>query len=205
MRLSGDVLAPLSAPSSELRSITLAWAKQRWSYGSGGTPEVVRNSDPNFGKDVLIGWQGVKHAISKANQPELRLIPHIPEIVHGAKLDLSEPAKLGRAHIKQAHFLSALVELDGETLTIGIVVHETASGQMFYDQFIIKDGAQKHAPPLGISGNGMPGELSDRSVLQPHGGGEAIVNPATGDGNVTMTKAIGMPPVIRIRLPGDEA
>ena len=60
LRLSGDVLAPLSAPSSELRSITLAWAKQRWSYGSGGTPEVVRNSDPNFGKDVLIGWQGVK-------------------------------------------------------------------------------------------------------------------------------------------------
>ena len=102
--------------------------------------------------------------------------------MQSARLDASEPDKLGRSHIRQAHFLSAQVRLDDEPLTVGVVVHERADGQMFYDQFIINGEGRKHAPPLGMSGNGMPGEFSGRSVLQPHGGGDQTVAQSADQG-----------------------
>mgnify|MGYP000509247778 CR=1 FL=1 len=180
--LRGDALVPLGADAVQLRVKTTTWAKKRWSRESGGAPEVVRNTDPFFDREVTISWQGVKHALSKANQPELRLIPHVAQILQSARLDASEPDKLGRSHIRQAHFLSAQVRLDDEPLTVGVVVHERADGQMFYDQFIINGEGRKHAPPLGMSGNGMPGEFSGRSVLQPHGGGDQTVAQSADQG-----------------------
>ena len=58
----------------------------------------------------------------------------------------------------------------------------------FYDQFLI---AQKDAPPLGVSGNGMPGEFSGRSVLQPFGGGDdTIPKPAGASKPARLKKSI---------------
>ena len=182
LRLRGDVVAAAGVTPLQLRVQTVEWAKQRWSEGSGGQAEVVRNTDPRFGKDVRIAWQGVKHAIAGANQPELRLIPHVAKIMQSAKYLRSEDDRANRAHIKKAHFFEANVVLDGERLLVGMVVHEKADGQMFYDQFIVsKARDQKDAPPHGTSGNGMPG-ISDRSVLQPSSGGGSIVGQGMDSG-----------------------
>ncbi|MCJ0764160.1 GNAT family N-acetyltransferase [Variovorax terrae] len=176
MPLQGDEVVPTSATPAQVREKVTAWAKQRWSEASGGAPEAVRNADPAFGKEVVITWQGAKHALAGANEPELRLVPHIPDILRAARFTRTEPAKPGAAvTVKQTHFLSTEVVLAGESLTVGIVVHEKANGQMFYDQFIVKNPAHKNAPPLGASGSASSGEFSDALGYQPSGGGSSIL------------------------------
>ncbi|MDR2991918.1 MAG: hypothetical protein LBU72_08365 [Burkholderiaceae bacterium] len=216
LELDGNTVAPYGLLAGELRDAITNWAKQRWSYESGGKPEMAYVADPMLGKDILIGWQGVKHAISNANEPELRLIPHIPEIVRCAKYQSSSPDKEGRPHIKRVHFLNTDVALDGESLRVGVVVQERDDGHLFYDQFLIKDGAGKSAPPPGISGATSSG-ISDASEHpQPTGGGKGSIGPPAVQSKGGLEKsatpylwpemgtdlpAIGMPPVIRVELP----
>jgi hypothetical protein len=178
LTLRGDTVAPLGVGVASLRTTVTDWAKNRWSENSGGKPEIVKNQNPSFGKDVLIGWQGVKHAIAGANQAELRLIPHIAQILQNAKFISSSADKAGRKDIVAAHRLSADVLLDGEQMTVGVVVRELASGRMFYDQFIIGDAH----PRAGTSEAASSG-VSDGLGVQPSGGGVAIVPDSANTGN----------------------
>ena len=49
------------------------------------------------------------------------------------------PDYKGRAHIISAQKYKAVVDLDGESLNIGIVTLKKHSGHEHYDHFIIKD------------------------------------------------------------------
>lgn len=91
-------------------------------------------------------WQGLKHAISNANDPELRLIAALPELLRVARLQQSLPDKAGRPDIVAAHRFVVKARLGDETLDVGIVVREHRDGHRFYDHFIVGN-----KNPTGIS------------------------------------------------------
>lgn len=119
------------------------------------------------GQLISLPWQGLKHATSNANDPELRLIPALPDLLQKATLQESVPDRAGRPDIVAAHRYTVQVILNGEPLNVGIVVREFSNGHRFYDHFIV--GNKK---PTGIS-------EATSGVNQKLG-----VQPAVGSGDI---------------------
>ncbi|MCL2656823.1 MAG: phage portal protein [Betaproteobacteria bacterium] len=90
----------------------------------------------NSGHSIKVTRQGVKHALSRANFPELKILPGLGQLLAHAEYKGSEPAKANKPHIVAAHKYSATVKVGDEKLSVGIVTLEKAGGHEHYDHFI---------------------------------------------------------------------
>lgn len=163
-------VAPESVTGKDLRERISAWAKAKWGDGKN---EDVKN--PKWGSDITITWQGIKHAISNANDPELRLIAGITELVGRASHVESHPDKRGRDDVKAVHTFSVKATLGDEALDVGIVVRELKDGHKFYDHFIIKSET-----PSGISGSASSVVSDGLGTPATDGVGESVSQPPAG-------------------------
>lgn len=113
-------------------------------------------------QEISLPWQGLKHAISNANDPELRLIPALPELLRAARLQESLPDKADRPDIVAAHRFVVKARLGDEVLDVGIVVREHRDGHRFYDHFII---GNKNPTGISEAATGENQQLGDQPAV----------------------------------------
>lgn len=155
-----EIAGPL--PPTELRKAVMAWSEQN----------LIGRSIPNSDTQALIDItrQGVKHGINGANEPELRLMAALAQLLQIATLDAVQHDSRGREHIKAIYRYRANAVLRGEALAVGIVVRESPDGHRYYDHFIL----QKKQTPAGQSGPREPlGNQPNAGVASPTGVPEA--------------------------------
>lgn len=118
--------------TKDLRKAAMQYARENFV----GKSYTNRDS----GHEIQVTWQGIKHATAGANAAELTIMAKLDELlIHAKKDGEAVPDYKGRAHIISAQKYQAVVDLDGESLNIGIVTLKKHSGHEHYDHFIIKD------------------------------------------------------------------
>ena len=118
--------------TKDLRKAAMQYARENFV----GKSYTNRDS----GHEIQVTWQGIKHATAGANAAELTIMAKLDELlIHAKKDGEAVPDYKGRAHIISAQKYKAVVDLDGESLNIGIVTLKKHSGHEHYDHFIIKD------------------------------------------------------------------
>lgn len=119
------------ATTKDLRKAAMAYAEQNL-IGKSFRNEVS-------GHSIKVTRQGIKHALSRANYPEITLVPALKQMLEKASYMGGEPDKAGRAHIFAAHKYRARVRVGGKVMNVGIVTHEKRDGHEHYDHFILRD------------------------------------------------------------------
>lgn len=119
------------ATTKDLRKAAMAYAEQNL-IGKSFRNEVS-------GHSIKVTRQGIKHALSRANYPEIALVPALKQMLEKASYMGGEPDKAGRAHIFAAHKYRARVRVGGKVMNVGIVTHEKRDGHEHYDHFILRD------------------------------------------------------------------
>ena len=118
--------------TKDLRKAAMQYARENF------VGKSYTNQDS--GHEIQVTWQGIKHATAGANAAELTIMAKLDELlIHAKKDGEALPDYKGRAHIISAQKYKAVVDLDGESLNIGIVTLKKHSGHEHYDHFIIKD------------------------------------------------------------------
>lgn len=126
--LTGNELG-VHGSTKELRKAAMAHAEQ-W------IGNTFKNA--NSGHTIMVTRQGLKHALSGANEMEVKLAAGLPQILTKSAYQGAHPPKPGTEHyIKSAHKYLAKVKIGDEVLNVGIVTHEKWSGHEHYDHYIV--------------------------------------------------------------------
>ena len=127
-----------------------------------GAYELDNKQKSNPLLDLLAAMGGLKHALSNANEIEVRLLAALGPLLERATLVETMPDRLGRPDVKSVQRYEAAVKVGDETLGVGVVVRELKDGHRFYDHFVLKDES-----PGGISEATSEGDqsLGDQPAL----------------------------------------
>jgi Large polyvalent protein-associated domain 3 len=131
--LTGNELG-VHASTKELRHAAMRFAEQHLigyeftNIDSGHTVKVTR--------------QGMKHSLSKKNNPEVRISVGLAQILTGATYVGSKPPtdKHVQRGIVAMHRYVANVRLGEEEFAVGVVTHERSGGHEHYDHAIVASG-----------------------------------------------------------------
>ncbi|MBI5682182.1 MAG: hypothetical protein HZC45_03290, partial [Deltaproteobacteria bacterium] len=93
---------------------------------------TVRNADKEM--NVIISWQGIKHALSGTiDENKILSVAVIPDMVRQAKWVTSEPDYRNRNTIKAIHKFEAPVNIKGIANRATLAIRETYDGSRYYD------------------------------------------------------------------------
>lgn len=124
-------------------------------------PKTVKVTDA--GEDVIVNWQGLKHAIAKApTATELQVIRDIPALLQNSKKTGFAEDLAARRNVKGFHYYEAAARIDGKLHKIKMVVREDLSGKRFYDH-TAEITALVNRESAGISGEHRGSQLPDGS------------------------------------------
>lgn len=178
---------PLSDWVSKLTSTGVRVAGNE--FGDGLSGKELRKAAMDFGRthfvdksfvnkktkdEITVPWQGVKHALSGATDPEIRVFYALPDLLEQASYVGKEAPKKSQPEISAVHRYATTAEVAGEALDIGLVVFEDKNGHRFYDHFVIKK-----TTPAGTSGAASL-RAQEKLGSQPAAGvDESVANPST--------------------------
>lgn len=134
------------------------------------------------GDEVLINWQGIKHAANNADRRALAVLPSMDRLLETSDLVSSEPDSAGRADIRAVHRYASRADIDGAPADVMIFVREHRDGRRFYDHAVLNEGG-----PSGTSGDAS---ASRSWSHQPAEGPSQRIGPAGPDAK---TSDVGQP------------
>jgi hypothetical protein len=104
----------------------------------------------NSGHTIKVTRQGMKHSLSRKNNPEIRLSVGLPRMLTQARYAGSKAPteKHARRGVVAMHRYIATAHMGVEKFEVGIVTHEKSDGHEHYDHAIVASGA-KGAERLG--------------------------------------------------------
>lgn len=136
---SGNVFSPIAIignelgewkTTEELRNKARAYAKENLAGHS------FTNNDTGY--EISVSMSGIRHTTNGAQEPLLKTIPALPEIIKVAKFSHEEPDKHKDPNIKKIEKYTAPIEIDGQSHTVILTVKHHADGIRYYDHGFIK-------------------------------------------------------------------
>lgn len=131
VQFSGEELGGLDVPIKTLKVRAANYARKHFS-----DKIVTVASD---GAQVLIPWQGIKHALTGQVHPVSALVTSkLDALIENGQRVGSFPDRKNRESIKAVHYYETPININGENSTIRIVVRETQDGKRYYDHFEVR-------------------------------------------------------------------
>lgn len=131
VQFSGEELGGLDVPIKTLKVRAANYARKHFS-----DKIVTVASD---GSQVLIPWQGIKHALTGQVHPVSALVTSkLDALIENGQRVGSFPDRKNRESIKAVHYYETPININGENSTIRIVVRETQDGKRYYDHFEVR-------------------------------------------------------------------
>lgn len=159
-------------------------------------PATVPSAD---GDMIIVSYGGLRHALNNGvpSPEESTLALHIKEAIGSAKAKGEPiPDKGNRKDPHSVTYYHTEVMFDGVLNDVDIVVRNHSDGRRYYDHAVI----QKESP-AGLS-ESAAGGIPSVEPAPPFTGLQLSIKEIMGDCNeAPITKAIGLPPVLRIELP----
>ena len=141
VELTGNELGTHGS-AKELRKAAMTYAEKH----------IIGQSFVNAssGHTIKVTRQGMKHSLSRKNNPEVRLSVGLPRmLIHAHYAGSKAPTeKHARRGIVAMHQYIATAHMGAEKFEVGIVTHEKSDGHEHYDHAIVASGA-KGAERLG--------------------------------------------------------
>lgn len=145
--ISGEEIAPLSAPVAELRAAARGW----YDANLKGKPVVSQA----LGREVK--FTNPKKAFNASADPiKIRAFAALRELIANAPLIESRPPldQAKEPTTRAYHYLEAVVEIAGDPHFVGVMIREDANGDLYYNHRI-QEGASPG--PLGTGSKASPG------------------------------------------------
>ena len=197
VRFSGNELGGLDVPIKTLKVRAANYAREHF---SGKTVTVASD-----GSQVLIPWQGIKHALTGQVHPVSALVTSkLDKLIENGVLTGTDEDKKNRPDIKAAYFYDTPIQIDGKDDVVRIVVREHIDGKRYYDHFKLRSNASV-GPTERVTGsmsgstahqpNRSVGETPESSVNEkkvrgnlPTGGAEYLTGAVPGQQTSQLAK-----------------
>lgn len=158
VQFSGEELGGLDVPIKTLKVRAANYARKHF---SGKTVTIASD-----GTDVLIPWQGIKHALTGQVHPVSALVTSkLDKLIENGVLIGTDGDKKDRPDIRAAYFYDTPIQIDGKDDVVRIVVREHIDGKRYYDHFKLRSNASV-GPTERVTGSmsGSTAHQPNRSV-----------------------------------------
>lgn len=141
------------------------------------------------GQNVIINWQGIKHAAIAANRNALAALLSADRLLAASHRTFTAKDRLERDNLVAMHHYEAEASIEGRPVRVVMYVREHADGQRYYDQAVLEEALPGHSGDGAQPGSEPSVQPSGRAEPKIDGGGAFDKVPAGSDVGRTLLPA----------------